>query len=369
MSDLSPRLSMPFLLPSQAQKHVTHNEALSRLDTLVQATAATRNLTTPPASPAAGETHIVPVGATGPWAGQDQAIATHDGTAWTFFAPQPGWRVYVTAEAAGLVWSGSAWAIDRAPLDDLPGLGIGTSHDQTNRLSVASPATLLTHVGAGHQLKINKAAQGDTASLLFQTGFDGRAEMGTAGSDAFEIKVSPDGAAWTTALSFDPATGLASGAAVQATPVDTTPGRLMRADFGYGRGNLLGSVTLAAGQPTGAVLERAATANGEYLRLADGTQICQHELTLAFVDSTLCTATWTFPAAFVAGSAPQVMGSLNTADLAATAPAIAPNGVSGLTLGALTPISAVLQVHALTGQSFQAGNTVVMRATAIGRWA
>jgi microcystin-dependent protein len=77
----------------------------------------------------------------------------------------------------------------------------------TNRLSVSSPATLLSHAGAGHQLKLNKAAAADTASLLFQTGFSGRAELGLAGSDTFEIKVSADGAAFVTGLSIAGASG------------------------------------------------------------------------------------------------------------------------------------------------------------------
>jgi hypothetical protein len=79
-------------------------------------------------------------------------------------------------------------------------VGIGATADATNRLAVAAPATLLTHAGAGHQLKLNKAAPGDTASLLFQTGWSGRAEMGTAGNDSLSIRVSADGAAWATAL-------------------------------------------------------------------------------------------------------------------------------------------------------------------------
>jgi len=33
--DLSYYLKLPYLLPNQAQKHVTHNEALRRLDALV----------------------------------------------------------------------------------------------------------------------------------------------------------------------------------------------------------------------------------------------------------------------------------------------------------------------------------------------
>jgi hypothetical protein len=45
-------------------------------------------------------------------------------------------------------------------------------------------------------VKINKNAAGDTASLLFQSGFSGRAEFGLVGDDDFHVKVSPDGSSW-----------------------------------------------------------------------------------------------------------------------------------------------------------------------------
>lgn len=42
----------------------------------------------------------------------------------------------------------------------------------------------------------------------------------------------------------------------------------------FSRGNILGTVSQSAGVPTGAVIERGSNANGEYVRFADGTQIC-----------------------------------------------------------------------------------------------
>ena len=72
-------------------------------------------------------------------------------------------------------------------------IGINATADATNRLAVKSAATLFDNAGAGHQHKINKAAAGDTASLLFQAGSSGRAEMGLAGDDNFHVKVSADG--------------------------------------------------------------------------------------------------------------------------------------------------------------------------------
>lgn len=42
----------------------------------------------------------------------------------------------------------------------------------------------------------------------------------------------------------------------------------------FNRANILGAVSQAAGVPTGAVIQRGSNANGEYVRYADGTQIC-----------------------------------------------------------------------------------------------
>ncbi len=56
-------------------------------------------------------------------------------------------------------------------------------------------------------MKINKAAAADTASMLFQSAYSGRAEFGLAGDDNWHVKVSPDGLAWTEALLVDAASG------------------------------------------------------------------------------------------------------------------------------------------------------------------
>ena len=75
MSDLSPILSLPLLQASQAQKHVTHNEALMQLDLLVQLTVTDRTRTAPPPGPVEGQRHIIAAAPTGAWAGQAGKIA------------------------------------------------------------------------------------------------------------------------------------------------------------------------------------------------------------------------------------------------------------------------------------------------------
>ena len=78
-----------------------------------------------------------------------------------------------------------------------------------NRLAVASEASLFTHQGSGHQIKINKSAASNTASMLFQTNWQGRAEIGTVGSDDFSFKVSADGATFHSALELEASSGAA----------------------------------------------------------------------------------------------------------------------------------------------------------------
>lgn len=195
--DSSPILGLPFIQPSQAQKHVTHNEAIQTLDILVQTAVEEVGATSPPATPATGTIYALGAGATGEWAGQDGKLAARLPEAWIFLTPLSGWHVFNRADGRLHVFDGSAWKTLSVDLQNLPGLGVGTSFDSSNRLSVRSPNTLFSHDGTGHQLKINKASTSNTASLLFQTNWTGKAEMGLNGNDDFSIKV---GATFADAL-------------------------------------------------------------------------------------------------------------------------------------------------------------------------
>jgi hypothetical protein len=89
-------------------------------------------------------------------------------------------------------------------------VGVNAAADATNKFVVSSSATLFNHVGNGHQIKLNKNTSGDTASLLLQTGFSGRAELGATGDDDFHFKVSGDGTTWSEALTINRNTGVVS---------------------------------------------------------------------------------------------------------------------------------------------------------------
>jgi len=208
MSDRSPILSLPYIQPSQAQKHVTHNEALQQLDAIVQLAVISADLSTPPATPDDGDRYIVAPGSIGEWADQDNDVAVWVNNTWMFHTPNAGWRADIETTGGTLRFDGALWVNPSpGPIQNAPFAGINATADEANRLSVSSEATLLNHAGDGHQLKLNKAAAGDTASLLFQTGFSGRAEMGTAGNDDFAIKVSGDGSSFKTAMVTDAASG------------------------------------------------------------------------------------------------------------------------------------------------------------------
>lgn len=215
MSD-TPQLGLPLLAAAQAQKHVTHNDALLRLDALIHLSVIARNLSSPPAA-ADGERYLVAAAPSGPWSGQQGAVALAQGGGWLFLTPRKGWRLWVEGEARLVVFDGTQWRepFTISELANLQRLGVNASADDTNRLAVSSAASLFSHAGSDHRLKLNKNAAADTASLIYQTGWSGRAEMGLAGSDDFRINVSADGAAWKTALAIDRASGAVS---LPATP-------------------------------------------------------------------------------------------------------------------------------------------------------
>lgn len=200
-------LSLPYLAAGQAQKHVTVNEALRRLDALVHLSVASATLQTPPASPAEGIRYIIPASANGVWAGRADRVAAFQDGAWAFFDPGIGWLAFVQDMPGLLYYSGTGWAQLPSSATSASMLGVNATADATNRLAVASAASLFNHQGAGHSLKINKFDLGSVASVIFQTAFSGRAELGLSGDDRFRLKVSNDGSTWRDAIAVDPDTG------------------------------------------------------------------------------------------------------------------------------------------------------------------
>ena len=113
MTSNTANLQLPFLAVGQAQKHVTVNDSLRKLDAMVQLSVVSATTTTEPGAPADGEVWIVPSGKTGThWASfTNWALAYWRDGAWEQLTPREGWRAYVKDTDLYLHYTGSAWAL------------------------------------------------------------------------------------------------------------------------------------------------------------------------------------------------------------------------------------------------------------------
>ncbi|MEM1410122.1 MAG: DUF2793 domain-containing protein [Pseudomonadota bacterium] len=213
MSLYSYRLDLPYLAEAQAQKHVTINEGIRRLDAMVHLGVQSTTLATEPAAPSEGDAYILPAGAAGSaWdhLSTDDVVVRQDG-AWTAYAPVLGMSAYSVDDGAVMVYDGTQWKALNQPAE----IGVNTAPDSTNRLSVKSDAVLLSHddvtPGSGDmRLTLNKASVTDTVSVVFQSAFAGKAEFGLTGTDNFSIKVADDQGTFREALVIDRQTGAVS---------------------------------------------------------------------------------------------------------------------------------------------------------------
>jgi hypothetical protein len=215
MSDATTNLALPYILAAQAQKHVTHNEALRLLDGLVQLSVLDRDLTAPPGSPADGDRYIVASGGSGDWAGWDLNVALFTDGTWLRLPPRTGWRAWVDNEGLLLVYDGAGW-IGTTPeaLQNMALLGLGTTADAANPFSAKLNAALWTaktmaEGGTGDLFyTMNKEAAGDDLGLTLQTNFVTKALVGLFGSDSFRLAVSTDGSTFFDGLIVDNANGI-----------------------------------------------------------------------------------------------------------------------------------------------------------------
>lgn len=211
----SVNLGLPFIEAAQAQKHVTHNEALAALDACVQLAVFARDVQEPPVDPPDGARYIVGAAASGIFAGRADRIAYWDAAGWLFLTPRAGWIAWSVADAAAYVFDGASWTPlpVRGDVQNVGRLGVGTIADAANPIAAKVNAALFaareTGEGGNGDLRftLNRQGGANTASQLYQSGWSGRAETGLMGDDKFRVKVSPDGAQWLDAIEIDPATG------------------------------------------------------------------------------------------------------------------------------------------------------------------
>jgi hypothetical protein len=126
----------------------------------------------------------------------------------------------------------------------------------------------------------------------------------------------------------------------------------------------IGTVSESSGVPTGALIEQGSNANGEYVRFADGTQICWHDgHAVTASAATLCSGIWTFPAQFSAVPTAVFNLSLKSADWT---DAVLRSDVAGCGPFTVTANAATVGFFFISG-----ADTVTVsnnHVTAVGRW-
>lgn len=245
-SQSSARLDLPYLQAGQMQKHVTLNEALTRLDALVQCAVISRTVADQPEAPEEGALYILPEAAAGAaWSTMGAGVlARHEAGEWRALDIAPGTRAFVLDERRLVALDDDGWmdvGVHGDRLDDLEGLGVGMASDPVNTFAAKLNSALWTARAEGEggtgdlRYVLNKESGGHVLSLLFQSGWSGRAEIGLVGDDDLVLKVSPDGETWREALKVDRRTGRVGLAAMDAllrpatqdvlAAMETSPGR------------------------------------------------------------------------------------------------------------------------------------------------
>lgn len=112
-------------------------DALLHLKVLSTTTAA------PPGSPTSGDCYIVPVSATGGWAGKDKQIAYFLVSVWIYFSPKEGMRAYLHG-GGNYQYDGAAWAIEAnlIPQSDEFAIGAGGPYTLSASPSAAARRSL-----------------------------------------------------------------------------------------------------------------------------------------------------------------------------------------------------------------------------------
>jgi hypothetical protein len=112
----SSNLALPFLQQAQAQKHITVNESLLRLDALVQLAVVSAALNTEPSTPDDGALYILPAGKTGAaWdAMANGALAYYRDGVWEEITPKSGWRAFVRDAPQFYAYDGASWRAEAA---------------------------------------------------------------------------------------------------------------------------------------------------------------------------------------------------------------------------------------------------------------
>lgn len=141
LNQATSKWQLPFLIPGQAQKEVTVNEAFARIDSLLSLAVAGVSANPPP-EPYEGEAWLVSSEATGVWAGQVDRVAVCIGSAWHFYSPHPGMQVF-NEQTAQYLYYLETWQASQEP----PSPSGGGTVDVEARASIDAIIEVLRHSG------------------------------------------------------------------------------------------------------------------------------------------------------------------------------------------------------------------------------
>lgn len=152
------QLGLPLVQASQAQKHVTVNEALARLDGLVALTIQSQSVATPPSVASDGTAYAVPVGAVNEWAGQDGKLAVARNGGWDFAAPKRGWRSLIVDEGMQALHDGTSWRSGMATLTS-KNAGMALKVVQTDHVIGAGGTSVTANVISANTVVVGVTAR------------------------------------------------------------------------------------------------------------------------------------------------------------------------------------------------------------------
>lgn len=159
---LTTNLAISLLEQSQAQKEITINQALMRIDALMNTGAKSRSTSTPPASPSAGDVYIMTTSPTGAWAGQAGKIAWFD-SIWRFLTPGEGMSLWVCDEDLLATYNGSAWLLDGVATQSGSSYTLANADNKSRMRFTSASAITLTlpnSLQTGFAVTIIQAAAG-----------------------------------------------------------------------------------------------------------------------------------------------------------------------------------------------------------------
>lgn len=193
------RLALPLLEPAQAQKHVTVNEALVRLDAMTQLVLGGVEMTTPPTKPAEGQVYAVGAGAVGGWSGRDHTLAVYQNGGWAFVSPDGGWSAWDASAGVPVTFDGVSW-VEGAGAFSPNGAGfVQRALEVDHAVSSGATSTVVSAIPA------DAIVYGITGRVLSTIGGATSLEVGVAGStDRYGSGIGTSAGSWTRGITGTP---------------------------------------------------------------------------------------------------------------------------------------------------------------------